>query len=87
MAKDKGTVRRFESDMPVELVIMGDDPDDRARYDAGQELLKRIDLAFSRCSRRVLQALAIDLARVVIKDATLEDLRAQVIDLEEVIGL
>jgi len=60
---------------------------DRARYDAGQELLKLIDLAFTRCSRNALQGVTLDLARVVIKDATLEDLRARVIDLEEVIGL
>ena len=60
---------------------------DRARYDAGQELLLAIDVAFDRCSRKVLKDMTIDLARVVIKAATLEDLRARMIDLVEVIGL
>jgi len=60
---------------------------ERQQAREGQELLKLIDLAFDRCSRKALKDVTIDLARVVIKDATLEDLRARVIDLEEVIGL
>ena len=60
---------------------------ERARYDAGQELLLAIEVAFDRCSRKVLKDMTIDLARVVIKAATLEDLRARMIDLVEVIGL
>jgi len=64
-----------------------EDTRERQQAQAGQALLKLIELAFTRCSRRVLQALAIDLARVVIKDATLEDLRAQIIELEEAMEL
>jgi len=87
MAKNRQKAFIIDDETQATLAALDAASKEQARWNAGQELLKRIDLAFDRCSRRVLQALTLDLARVVIKDATLEDLRAQVIELEEVIGI
>lgn len=60
---------------------------ERATYDAGQRLLDLISLAHSRLSRGRLADYAHDLAGDMMDNATLEDLRAWCMRLEEEMGL
>lgn len=63
------------------------DDRERATLEAGQKLLRLIDQAFIYCSRRRLHELTIALAQIALYNLDLEAIRAQIIQLEEDLGL